>query len=224
MPRPGCPRSVPARASDPFLAPSLVEAVDLGRKSATAAAITSTSAEGSAARTACRISAVVGASTSVAASGSGTDVMPWMSVTVAPRGEGRFGDGDTHPARGAIADEPDRVDGLRRATRGDHDVPPGEVPGRLRLGDRRPEGAVGLTRTGRSPMASTTASTRLGSSASRPRPDGARGERTRRQAPRCGSRTRPASARSPGSPDARTCRRPWPAPRSPARSMPGTWR
>ena len=45
----------------------------------------SASAPGSAASTASRIAAVVGASTSSASAGSGTEVMPWMSVTRAPR-------------------------------------------------------------------------------------------------------------------------------------------
>ena len=65
--------------------PSLVSDRVRGRKSATAAAMTRTSAAGSAASTAARMSAVVGALTRVASAGKVTDVMPWTSVTLAPR-------------------------------------------------------------------------------------------------------------------------------------------
>src|SRR3954453_9289460 len=71
-------RPLPSRAI-------FVSADTRGRKSATAAAITSTSAVPTASRTASRIWAAVCVCRSLAASGSGTDVMPWMTVTSAPR-------------------------------------------------------------------------------------------------------------------------------------------
>ncbi len=56
-----------------------------------------------------------------------------------------LGDGDTHAPGRAIADEPDRVDGLGRATRRHDDVPAREVATARRLDDRRPESPVRCT-------------------------------------------------------------------------------
>ena len=93
-----------------------------------------------------------------------------MSVTRAPRSRAASRDRDAHLAGRAVADEADRVDRLRRAARGDHDVPAGQVgladgadDAAAARRDRRP-GSAGP------PTAATTASTIAGSSASRPTP------------------------------------------------------
>ena len=54
-----------------------------------------------------------------------------------------LGDRDAHPARRAIADEPDRVDGLARAARRHHDVATLEIGIMSRLDERRARGRVG---------------------------------------------------------------------------------
>ena len=56
-----------------------------------------------------------------------------------------LGDGDTHAPGRAIADEPDRVDGLGCATRRYDDVPAREFATARRLDDRRPESLVRCT-------------------------------------------------------------------------------
>ena len=118
---------------------SFVSAARRGRKSATAAAMTRTSAGWS----------ITASMTAVAHLGGrlGADdggAVGQRDLDAArddrharPAGEGRLGDRDAHPAGAAVADEPDGVDGLRGPAGADDDVAALEVrldpgPGRRR--------------------------------------------------------------------------------------------
>ena len=195
-----------------------------GRKSATAAAMTSASQPGSAASTASRMRAAVSASTTSAPSGGGHAGGALDERHAGAALQRRLGDGEAHPPARAVADEAHRVDGLRGAAGADDDVPAGEVGGHGRRAVRGGRAAGSGCRMGR------PATTPV---------DGLDEERQRREAAhadlpggqRAGGRVddRVAElaqprARCPRWPGARTCRRPWPARRRPARAWPGRWR
>ena len=100
----------------------------LGRKSAGAAAITSTSAAGSSAPD--RRFQLAGAldpperrPRSAAAARPG----PEMSTTSAPRSQADLGHAIPHLAAGAVGDDPHRIDRLAGGPRGHHDPPAGEL-------------------------------------------------------------------------------------------------
>ena len=78
-------------------------------------------------RTASRISAVV--STRTMAASLGRAAVTWPTTSVTPRAalDRGLGDGDAHLAGRSVADEPDGIDRLGGAARGDEDLPAGEV-------------------------------------------------------------------------------------------------
>ena len=145
-----------------------------------------------------------------------------MSVTRPPIQRGR-GDRDAHPARRAVADEPDGVDRLACAARGHHDVPALEVGVVGRLDQwRAAAGIGGPDRTlGHGGHDGLHDRRDLGEAA-HARLSG--GQRTSSGARSCSRSRHPAGPRWSGSPDGSTCRRPSPARRRPAPRRPGRWR
>ena len=204
---------------------SFVDAVVTGRKSATAAAMTSASAPRSRTGGEHGVAHLGGALGVDDGGGLGQRHLdPARDDRHAgPAREGRLGDRDTHPAGAPVADEPDGVDRLRRAAGADDDVAAVEV-GLAERGDerrprrRRPAGGRAPRRWPRPPHRRSAAAPRAG-----PHPPGPRrGCRTRAGPSRSRSRAG-AARRCRGSRGASTCRRPSPARTRPAPRSRGRW-
>ena len=125
---------------------SFVDAAVTGRKSATAAAMTSASHGWSmtASMTASRIAAVDSACTTCAASGRATSTPAGDDRDLRAAGECCLRDRDAHLPGAPVADEPDGVDRLRRPAGADDDVAPDEVGVPRRGDERRAGGSIGL--------------------------------------------------------------------------------
>ena len=121
--RRGCRGSIRGSSDEACPALELVVAGDVGRKSATAAAMTSASNPAAPSRSRARSrsaalsSSVESTRTTATAAGSGTSMLAATIVTARPAIERGFGDRDAHLAGRAVADEPDRIDRLARAAR-----------------------------------------------------------------------------------------------------------